>query len=162
MKRIRRPPGRAGRGKHPLEDNTVRRLFAAAALTLCVASSVAAEPVPEDTPKAAACRKVLKTKVTFTWKSTSLGDAIDEIKENVKLGIKPDTKGGINLNKPITYSCKDKPLEEVFDDVLGKNGWGYFVKSQKGDGYDGVLHIRPGKERGWEGKEGKPEEKKDK
>ena len=138
----------------------MRRTFAAALCSFFVVSSLAAEPLPEDTPKAAAARKVLKTKVTFTWKSTSLGDAIDEIKEQVKLGIKPDTKGGINLNKPITYSCKDKPLEEVFDEVLGKNGWGYYIKSQKGNGYDGVLHIRPGKERGWEGKDGKPDEKK--
>jgi hypothetical protein len=142
----------------------VRQLLAAAACTLCVVTSFAAEPVPEDTPKAAAARRVLKTKVSFTWKSTSFGDVIAEIKDtpNIKLGIRPDTKAGINLNKPITYSCKDKPLEEVFDEVLGKNGWGYFIKSQKGDGYDGVLHIRPGKERGWEGREGKPDEKKDK
>jgi len=141
----------------------VRRVMAAALFACCVTSSFA-EPLPEDTPKAAATRKVLKTKVSFTWKATALGDVFDEIKENVKnLGIKPDTKGGINLNKPITYSCKDKPLEDVLDEVLGKNGWGFYVKSQKGDGYDGVLHIRPGKERGWEGKEGrldKPEEKK--
>ena len=82
----------------------MRRLFATAVVVACfVVPSFAADP-PEDTPKAAAARKVLKTKVTFTWKATSLGDAIDEIKENVKLGIKPDTKGGINLNKPLTYS----------------------------------------------------------
>jgi hypothetical protein len=137
-------------------------MLAAAVCTICVATLFAAEPPPEDTPKAAATRKVLKTKVTFTWKATAFSEVIDEIKEQVKLGIKPDTKAGINLNKPITYSCKDKPLEEVFDEVLGKNGWGYYVKSQKGGGYDGVLHIRPGKERGWEGREGKPDEKKDK
>ena len=140
----------------------MHRTFAVALCSFWVVASLAAEPVPEDTPKAAAARKVLKTKVSFTWKSTAFTDVIDEIKENVKLGIKPDTKAGINLNKPITYSCKNKPLEEVFDDILGKNGWGYYIKSQKGNGYDGVLHIRPGKERGWEGVEGKPAPMKDK
>ncbi len=138
----------------------MRRLFAAALITCCVASSFAADP-PEDTPKAAAARKVMKTKVDFTFKATSFGEVIDEIKEKVKIGIKPDTKAGINLNKPITYSCKDKPLEDALEEILAKNGWGYYVKSQKGDGYDGVLHIRPGKERGWEGKEGRLDKPKD-
>ena len=74
-----------------------------------------------------------------------------------------DNKGGVNHNKPITYTCKDKTVEEVLTDVLGKNGWGYYVHSQK-DAYDGDLYIKVGEERGYpkgeEPKEGdKPKEK---
>lgn len=144
----------------------MRRLLAAALITCCVTTSFAAD-LPEDSPKAANTRKLLKTKVTFTWKATSFGEVVDEIKDQVKgLVIKPDTKAGINLNKPITYSCKDKPLEDLLDELLGKNGWGYYVESQKNSAYDGRVNIQPGKERGWKGVEGnptkKPEEKKDK
>ena len=156
-----RPPGTDAKTIQ-LEDRPVRRLCAAALIACCVATSFAADPPPEDTPKAAAARKVLMTKVDLTFKATSFGEVIEEIKEKVKIGIKADTKAGINLNKPITYSCKDKPLGEALDEILGKNGWGYFIKSQKGGGYDGVLHIRPGKERGWEGVEGNPTKKDEK
>ena len=137
----------------------MRRLLAATLFVCCVTPSFAADAVPEDSAKAAVTRKMLKHKVSFTWKSTSFGDAIDEIKEQVKIGIKPDTKAGINLNKPITYTCKDKELGEVLTDVLSKNGWGFYIESQKGSGYDGVLAIRPGKERGWKGVDGDPTKK---
>ena len=136
----------------------MRRLLALSVFACCVTASFAADP-PEDTPKAAAARKLLKTKVSLTFKATSFGEVISDIKDQVKIGIRPDTKAGVNLNKPITYACKDKPLEDVLDEMLGKNGWGFYVKSQKGDGYDGVLTIRPGKERGWENVEGNPTKK---
>jgi hypothetical protein len=144
-----------------LEDQTVRRLLAAACLVaLCLVTANAADP-PEDTPKAAATRKIMKNKVSFTWKSTPFGDVVSELKDDVKgLRIHVDNKGGINNNKPITYSCKDKPLDEVLDDLLGKNGWGYFIKSKKGDAYDGDFYIRLGNERGYEGIDGTKKEEK--
>jgi hypothetical protein len=80
----------------------------------------------------------------------------------VKIGILPDTKAGVNLNKQIKYSCTDKPLEDALDEMLGKNGWGFYVESQKGSGYDGTLRIRPGKERGWKGIDGNPTKKEEK
>ena len=70
---------------------------------------------------------------------------------------------GVTLNKQVTYSCKDKPLDEILDELTTKTGWGWYVKSQKGDAYDGLVHIKGGsKERGWEGIEGKPGDKKEK
>jgi hypothetical protein len=135
----------------------VRRLLPAAALlVLVLLTSAQAAPGDEDTPKAAKTRQVLKTKVTFDWKDTSFGDVIQDIKDQVKIGIIADTKAGVNLNKQMTYSCKDIPFEDALEQLIAKNGWGYYVKSQKGDGYDGVVIIRPGKERGYYNVEGKP------
>jgi hypothetical protein len=143
-------------------DSIMRYLLSAVALlAVCLTALIAADP-PADTPKAAKTRTLLKQKVSFNWKATSFGDVRDEIKDAVKgLGIIVDTKSGVNLNKPITYQCKDKPLEEVLEDLLGKNGWGFFIRSRQNDGYDGTLFIKVGKERGWEGVEGRPGEKKD-
>jgi len=142
----------------------VRRLLAATVFTLCLTSVYApAQGVPEDTPKAAATRKILKQKVKFDWKDTAFGDVIDDIKSQVKgLGLRVDTKSGVNLNKQITFKATDVPLEEALEGLISKNGWGFYVESQKGSGYDGTVVIRVGKERGWKGIDGKPGEKKDK
>ena len=155
-------PGGLGAKRIQLEDRPVRRLIAATLCVCCVASSFAADPIPEDTPKAAATRKILKQKVTFTWKDTSFGDIIADIKDQVKgLGVRADTKAGVNLNKQVTFSCKDVPLEDAIEMLLAKanTSWGYYVESQKGSGYDGVLLIRPSKERGWKGIDGNPTKK---
>ena len=140
----------------------MRRFLAAPAALLLLSGFVAvtaADP-PEDTPKAAATRKKLKEKVSLSWKDTAFRDVIADMKDEMKVNIIADTKSGVTLNKQITYSCKDKPVEEALEELLGKNGWGYYVKSQKNGAYDGVLYIRVGKERGYEGIDGKPGEKK--
>lgn len=133
----------------------MRRLFAATVFVLCLSSVYAAEP-PPDTAKAAATRKLLKQKVNFEWKDTSFGDVLADMKDQVKgLVITADTKSGVNLNKQITFKAKDVPLEDALEMLIAKNGWGYYVESQKG-AYDGRVVIRVGKERGWKGIEGKP------
>jgi FimV-like protein len=123
----------------------VRRILVACPLLLLAVGVLWAD----DTKKAAETRKALKTKVSFKWKDTPFGDVVTEIKEEVKgIRIHVDNKGGVNNNKPITYTCKDKPLEEVFADLLGKNGWGYYVNNKK-DAYDGDIYIKVGEERGY-------------
>jgi FimV-like protein len=136
----------------------VRRFLVACPLLFAVGLLWAAE----DTKKTAETRKALKTKVSFTWKDTPFGDVVTEIKETVKgIRIHVDNKGGINNNKPITYSCKDKPLEDVLADVLGKSSWGYYVNNKK-DAYDGDIYIRIGDERGYpKGEEPAEKPKKD-
>ncbi len=138
----------------------MRRLFAATAFALCLTSVYAADAPPKDTPKAAKTRQILKKKVSFDWKDTSFGDVIDDIKSQVKgLGIRVDTKSGVNLNKQITFKVKDVPLEDALEQLIAKNGWGFYVESQQNSAYDGLLWIRVGKERGWKGVEGKPKDK---
>ncbi len=126
-----------------------------AALAVAVALAVAAradeKPAGDDTPKAAAARKLLKTKVTLNCKETRLEDVIEEIKEDhVKgLNILLDTKGGVSRNQAITYKCADVPLEQALDEMFRKNGLGYVVISKKNNAYDGVVLIKQGKERGY-------------
>ncbi|HEY7310929.1 MAG TPA: hypothetical protein VH643_16315 [Gemmataceae bacterium] len=109
----------------------------------------------KDTPKAAATRKLLKTKVSVEYKDTTLRDVIDDIKDQIKdktkktVGVRLDNKGGVSNNTKFTYKADDKALEEVFDEMFKKNDLGYIVISQQGNAYDGTLLIVKGKARGY-------------
>jgi len=126
-------------------------LFAACLLGL-VNPSAAQE---NDTPKAAATRKLLKTKVSVDYKDTTLTDVIDDIKDQIRdkskkvLGVRVDNKGGVSNNTKFTYKADDKPLEEVLDEMFKKNDMGYYVISQQGNAYDGTLFIVKGGARGY-------------
>jgi hypothetical protein len=129
----------------------VRRILALTALAVAVvgtASIYAADD--EDTPKAAATRKKLQTKVTLKFKETSLTDAVDEIKEASGVSFVLDTKGGVSRNLKVTLDVKDVTLAEALDKMFEKNGLGYIVVSDKSKNaaYDGSILIKQGKERG--------------
>jgi hypothetical protein len=129
----------------------VRRLIATAAL-VCVslAGGYAADKDRDDTPAAAKTRKLLKEKVTVSFKDTRLEDVVDELKDQVKgLRMQLDTRGGVSRNQAITYAGKDVPLGEALDQMFKKNDLGYVVISRKGNAYDGSILIRKGKERGY-------------
>jgi len=123
-------------------------VFAAAAVDLSAADE-------KDTPKAAATRKLLKTKVTVDYKDTTLSEIVDDIKDQIKdkskkvLGVRVDNKGGVSNNTKFTYKAEDKPLEEVLDEMFKKNDLGYVVISQQGNAYDGTILIVKGKARGY-------------
>jgi autotransporter-associated beta strand protein len=123
------------------------------ALALAAAAPGAADDKAgsDDTPKAAAARKLLKTKVTLNFKDTRLEDAIEEIKEeHVKgLNIRLDTRGGVSRNQAITYKGTNVPLEDALDAMFKKNGLGYVVISGRNNAYDGTVFIKQGKERGY-------------
>lgn len=139
----------------------MRRFLVACPVVLVIAGVLCGA---EDTKKAAATRKALKAKASFKWKDTGFQAVVDEIHDEVKgLRFHIDTKSGVNLNKQITFEWKNKPVEDLLADLLGKYGWGYVVHSQK-DAYDGDIYIKVGDERGYpkgeEPKEGdKPKEK---
>jgi hypothetical protein len=105
----------------------------------------------DDTPKAAATRKLLKKKITVNFKETRLEDVIDEIKEeHVKgINIRLDTQGGVSRNQTINYKGADVPLEQAFDEMFKNKGLGYVVISGKKNAYDGTILIKQGKERGY-------------
>lgn len=113
---------------------------------ILIADAVAAD----DSAKAAATRKLLKNKVTLSFKSEFLKDILDEIQDQVK-GVKfqVDTKGGVSRNKRMTIQCKDTPLEEALATMLGKEDLGYVVISDAKNAYDGLIQIKMGKERGY-------------
>jgi autotransporter-associated beta strand protein len=128
-------------------------LALAAAVALLAASISVADDkgAGDDTPKAAAARKLLKTKITVAFKDTRLEDAIEEIKDDhVKgINIRLDTQGGVSRNQTINYKGKDVTLEQAFDEMFKKNGLGYVVISGKNNAYDGTILIKQGKERGY-------------
>jgi autotransporter-associated beta strand protein len=105
----------------------------------------------DDTSKAAAARKLLKTKITVNFKETRLEDMIEEIKEeHVKgINIRLDTKGGVSRNQAINYKGTDVSLEQALDEMFKKNGLGYIVISGRNNAYDGSILIKQGKERGY-------------
>jgi type II secretory pathway component GspD/PulD (secretin) len=126
----------------------VRRLLAFtlfAIVAVCATNLYAAD---DDTPQAAATRKKLQKKVTFTFKEESLVDVLDEIKEATGVTFIVDTKGGVSRNQKINLNVKDVTLAEALDKMFEKNGLGYIVVSGAKDAYNGSILIKQGKERG--------------
>jgi hypothetical protein len=142
----------------------VKQLFAAVLLSLFALGLVrAADPGDDDTPKAAAARKKLQTKITVKFKDEPLKECLDEIKEAVPgLSILIDSKGGVSGNQQINFEGKDVTVADVLDGMFKKNGLGYFVRSGKTDAYDGSIWIKQGKERGFPIKEGDKDKPADK
>jgi maltose-binding protein MalE len=133
-----------------------RVVVAAILLAACLAGVVNLSAADEkDTPKAAATRKLLKTKVSVDYKDTTLNDVIDDIKDQIKektkktISVLKDNKGGVSNNTKFTYKADDKPLDEVLDAMFQKSDLGYLVISQRGNAYDGALKIVKGKARGY-------------
>ncbi len=128
------------------EDKTVRGAILALSIFALLGSPVLAA---DDTPAAAATRKMLKEKVTVNWKNESLENITNELKDDVKgLVILLDSKQGVSRNRKFTYKAKNKPVEEVLNDMLKDSGLGYYVVSEKGAAYDGAVMIVVGNQRG--------------
>jgi hypothetical protein len=125
---------------------------------ICLAALVdlSAADEDKDTPKAAATRKLLKTKVSVDYKDTTLTDVIDDIKDQIKdktkkpLSVLKDNKGGVSNNTKLTYKADNKPLDEVLDEMFKKNDLGYVVLTR--GAYDGAVMIVKGKARGYPAK----------
>ncbi|HEV3439293.1 MAG TPA: hypothetical protein VG122_18145 [Gemmata sp.] len=108
----------------------------------------------KETPSDITRTKLLKTKVTRSFKDERLGDILKEFADQV------DAKGdqpvmwsygtGFPFAQRITFACKDKPLDVVLDQLLTKagGGLGYVVVSKEGDKYDGWVRLTTTGERG--------------
>jgi tRNA A37 threonylcarbamoyltransferase TsaD len=128
----------------------VRYLLSFTALLTFGLLVLAADEKPDDTPKAAKTRKLLKSKITVDFKEERLKDALDEIQDQVKqFRYRLDTKGGVSANQTLKYKGKGVTIEEALDGMFKKNGLGYIIISKKGDAYDGGIMIRQGTERGY-------------
>jgi hypothetical protein len=138
----------------------MRRLFVTVSLfAACLAGLVNLPAAEEkDTPKAAAARKLLKTKVSVDYKDATLREVVDDIKDQIKdkskktLGVRLDNKGGVSNNTKFTYKADAKPLDDVLDEMFKKADLGYIVISQRGNAYDGTILIVKGKARGYPAK----------
>ncbi|MCI0704293.1 MAG: hypothetical protein L0241_24810 [Planctomycetia bacterium] len=110
----------------------------------------------KETPAATLTRtKLLKVKVTGAFKEVRLGDVLKEFASQVDA--KLDTPvmwtygSGFPFAQKVTYSCKEKLLEEVLDELLTKFGTpGFFVVSKDGHKHDGWVQLTNEGERGYE------------
>lgn len=120
------------------------------------ASSIQAQ----ESPGAIAARKKLKQKISVEFKEVTTKGIFDDIKNEMEkpVAFKIDTGSGMSLNTKLTYKAKDKTVEDVLNEMAEKFEFGWFVKSDPKDRYDGWVIIRKAKEkeRGYEaGKEPK-------
>jgi hypothetical protein len=113
-------------------------------------AAVAKNPTPSEITRT----KLLKTKVSGSFQEMRLGDILKDFADQV------DAKGdqpvmwsygkGFPFSQRVTYSCQDKPLDAVLDQLLTKAGkeLGYVVVSREGDKYDGWVRLTTTGERG--------------
>lgn len=127
---------------------SVLAVFGSIGLLISVVTVVLAE----DTPEAAAMRKVLQEKVKeVKYNEQRIEEVMDDLKETVKgFKYKLDSKGGVSRNSKISYTGKDKTVAEILDGLFIKSGLGYYVISNKKDSqFNGAILIKQGKERGY-------------
>lgn len=144
-----------------MEVTDVRRLVVSSMVLMLGVSFLWGQKV-EDTPKAAAARKLLDTKVAVDYTDTLLQDVAKDLAEQIKaasgkeLLTKIDTNSGASVNSKITHKGKGT-VAQVLDEMGKKYDLGYIVinkeyKAYKGK-YDGYLLITKGKERGFPSKD---------
>jgi hypothetical protein len=114
----------------------------------------------EETPSAKKTRERLKQKISVDEKELGFSAMLDVIKSEMDkpFSYKIDYNSGISNNSKVTYKCKDKPVEEVLNELADKYEFGWYVVSNPKDRNDGFIMIRKSKdkERGYEaGKEPK-------
>lgn len=97
----------------------------------------------------------LKAKMSVAFTDARLGDVMKEFAAQVDMRADAQLMWAYGPNFPfaqkVTYSCKDKPLEEALDELFTKLGTlGYLVVSKEGDKYDGWILLTTTGERGSE------------
>ena len=90
----------------------------------------------------------LKVKASVEWEKLFLYECLNDLiskiddKDLGKIEVKYDAAGGVSRNTRMTYSAKDKTIEEILNDFLSKNDMKYSIISKKGDKTDGGLLIK--------------------
>lgn len=121
-------------------------------LVLCGAMVLQAD----DTPAAKSARKRLLQKVSIDLKETGAKNFFDEIRREMDqpVSIKLDNLSGISNNTKLTFKCTDMPVHKLLDALSDKYEFGWYVKSDPKDRFDGFVIVRKYKvkERGQEAK----------
>jgi len=118
---------------------------------LVVVLFMAAPALAEDklTPEATKTKNErLKVKASVEWKNLFLRECMAELVSAMKdadlgkIEIKFDAAGGVSMNTRMTYSAKDKTIEEILNEFLPANDLKYTIISKKGDKTDGGLLLK--------------------
>jgi hypothetical protein len=123
---------------------------------------VSAQLPTKDTPKAAAKdtvaaertrTKLLKVKVTVDFQKISLREVLKEFAAQADMAAERPVMwtyaDGFPADTPITYACKNKPLDAALDELFKKHGLGYVVIAKEDDKHDGWVRVGKGDERGF-------------
>lgn len=131
------------------------RSFALALAALLLALPAPAQQ-PKDTRLAEFTReRYFKVKVTVDVKEAMLRDVLKEFAAQVSMDKEFDhpvmwtyADGAIG-DKPVTFACTDKPIEDALKELAGKAKFGYFIISKDDHIRDGWVRITAGSERGF-------------
>ncbi|HEY1186541.1 MAG TPA: hypothetical protein VGE74_02740 [Gemmata sp.] len=144
----------------------MRSTVLVAAAALFVSGGTAdAQPAPEGEKKDAAAdakltpaaeftrTKALKAKVGIEARAARLGDVLKEFAAQADMRADALVMWaygpGFPYAQKVTYSCKDKPIDEALDELFSKSGGlGYVVVSKAGDKRDGWVLLTTTGERG--------------
>lgn len=133
----------------------------AAIVTIILMAQVTLFAEDKTTPAATyTLEKRLRVPITLDVKDQSLKAVLEAVAEQLE-GKKQGRLGYIVAISAISdarihYTCTDKPVAEVLEEILKPLALGYVVISKADDKTDGYLSIRKGTERGYEpGKEPK-------
>ena len=114
------------------------------------------KPASQLTPAELTRTKLLKTTVTGSYENVRLGDILKDWADQVDMkGEQPVMwayGAGFPYNKQVSFSCNEKPLDEVLVQLLTKvnENLGYVVVSKERDKYDGWVRLTTTGERGTE------------
>ncbi|MCI0377198.1 MAG: hypothetical protein L0215_06320 [Gemmataceae bacterium] len=121
-----------------------------------LALAAAGVALAQESPAAKSARKRLQQKIAeVEWKDTGTKPIFDDLKREMDMpvSIKIDNASGVSNNTKLTYSAKNKTVEEILNGLCDKGEFGWYVLSNPKDRYDGWVIIRKHKEkeRGYEG-----------
>ncbi len=117
-------------------------------LIVALLVSIPALAADKESPAATKTRtERLKVKVkSVDWNNVFLRDCLAELisaLDDAGLGkIQVKNAIGVSLNTRMTYSAKDKTIEEILDGLLKTNDLTYEIISKKGNKADGGLLIK--------------------
>jgi hypothetical protein len=142
-------------------------LLAGTAFSLSRNTELAAQSVTQEVPKTASAgaakdtsladrtrTKLLKVKVSASFEKVSLRDVLKELAGQVEMAVERPVMwtyaDSIPADTPVSYSCKNKALDAVLDELFKKHGLGYVVISKMDDKHDGWVRVTKGDERGYD------------
>ena len=145
-------PGSHAQRPHP---GSVLRLALIAVAFFGMLAEATAQPAAKDTRAAEFTRdRFLKVKMTVEFKNTPLREALKVFAAEIQMDKEFDkpvmwTYADSALgDKPVTFSCTDKPLDAALEAICTKLKLGYFVISEADHPRDGWIRITAGTERG--------------